>query len=320
MVFIGCCWVGIVECEPYPGSTSEIFLSNDKRFCFIDIVQTFLWREIGGADACRPSSALLRGANAFPVHRHDFPEVFWVAQGCGTHLVNGKERPLAPGVLVTIRPADAHGFRSDDRGTLVRNIAIRPNVLAHVKRRYFLQDDLFWGGSAGRVPPHRGLDTDQLRLLQTLFDELSHGPWDVFATERFLLNLFHALLSAPQIRGAPGTAEPELPGWLASALARWRDDVKSFEEGTAALARLACRSPEHVARTLREYTGKTPTDCLNEARISHAARQLAITDRKILDIAMECGFDSLGHFYSIFHKAQGCAPRAYRMRFQPRPI
>ena len=111
-----------------------------------------------------------------------------------------------------------------------------------------------------------------------------------------------------------------MPGWLAAALTRWRGEVKHLEEGTTALARLACRSPEHVARTLREYTGRTPTDCLNEARMNHAAQQLAVTDRKILDIAMECGFDSLGHFYSVFRKAQGCAPRAYRMRFQPRPI
>lgn len=283
-------------------------------------MKTFKWREIGGSDACRPSSSLLRGANAFPFHRHDFPEVFWAAQGSGVHRIHAEERRLAPGVLVMIRPADAHGFRSDAGGVLVRNIAIRPDVLAHVKRRYFLHDDAFWNGPVPRVPVHHALNLDQLKRLQTLFDELSAGPWNLFATERFLLNVFYVVNEGTRFAGAARTAQPEMPDWLAAALTRWCGDVRHFCAGTAALAKLAGRSPEHVARTLRDCTGRTPTGYLNEARMSYAAQQLAVTNRKILDIAMECGFDSLGHFYSLFHEAHGCAPRAYRMRFQPRPI
>jgi AraC family cel operon transcriptional repressor len=161
---------------------------------------------------------------------------------------------------------------------------------------------------------------DQLRRLQTLFDELGSGPWNIFATERFLLNLFHVIPPATQVVSAERTSRPPMPDWLVIGLARWRGEVKHFGGGTATLAQLAGRSPEHVARTLRECTGRTPTDCLNEMRMRYAAQQLAVTNRKILDIAMECGFDSLGHFYSLFHEAQGCPPRAYRMRFQPRPI
>jgi len=263
---------------------------------------------------------LLRGPEAFPLHRHDFPEVFWTKQGCGIHHINGEERQLTSGNLVTIRPEDAHGFRSDAHGVLVQNVAIRPDVFAHVKRRYFLHDDHFWNGPEARVPQHRKLNTDQVRRLQDLFDELILGPWDVFATERFLLNLFHVTHLAPGLGNAARTTKLEMPDWLASALARWRGEVKYFGEGTNALAQLACRSPEHVPRTLRECTGRTPTDYLNETRMRYAAQQLAVTNRKILDIAMECGFDSLGHFYSVFQRAQGSAPRAYRMRFQTRPI
>lgn len=298
----------------------RIFLSNDKIFWFIDILKIFHWSEIGGPDACRPSSSLLRGPNAFPLHRHDFPELFWVAQGTGTHCINGGEQPLAPSTLVLMRPADAHAFRSDARGVLVRNIAIRPNVLAHLKRRYFLRDDTFWNARVVRAPLHYALGADQLQRMETAFDELSAGPWNPFEAERFLLNLFYVIRQEHRPT-AGAAAQPDIPGWLESALTRWRNDVKHFGEGgTASLARLACRSPEHVARTLRDCTGRTPTDFLNETRMNYAAQQLAVTDRKILDIAMECGFQSLGHFYSIFHNALGCAPRSYRMRFQPRPI
>jgi len=284
------------------------------------MVKTLFWRDFGGSVTCRPSSALLRGPNAFPLHRHDFPEVFWITQGFGTHQINGESRPLAPGVIVMIRPADGHAFRSDAQGVIVQNIAIKPGVLTHVKRRYFPHDDAFWNGPKAAIPPHRELNPDQLGRLQAMFDELGSGPWNTFATERFLLNLVHAIRPANEVATATRTPRPPMPDWLATGLARCRGEVKHFGRGTPALAQLAGRSPEHVARTLRECTGRTPTDCLNEMRMSHAAQQLAVTNRKILDIAMECGFDSLGHFYALFYKAQGCSPRAYRMRFQPRPI
>lgn len=279
-----------------------------------------LWRCISGADACRPSSSLLCGPEGFPLHRHDFSEVFWVSQGHGTHWINGEEIPLHPGVLVMMRPSDGHAFRSDARGVLVQNIAIRPNVFAQLKRRHFLHDDTFWNGAAPRIPRHHELNASQLNRLATAFDELSFATWDAFSTERFLLNLLFILQSPPHHAGAPRASQPDMPDWLATALALWRGEVKYFGAGTPALAQLAGRSPEHISRTLRECTGRTPTDYLNETRMAYAAHQLAVTNRKILDIAMECGFDSLGHFYFVFQKSQGCPPRAYRMRFQPRPI
>lgn len=283
-------------------------------------METFRWREIGGGAAFRAGSSLLSGPRAFPIHRHDFPEIFWVAQGRGMHWINGQERPLQGGVLVLIRPADAHGFSSDANGVLVRNIAIRPGVLAHVKRRYFLHDDTFWNGPDALLPRHFQLRADQLKQLNAAFDELSFGQADTFGAERFLLNLLHILQvpSPPTQFGRRN--QPALPDWLAHALSRWSERVENFTTGTLALARLAGRSPEHVARVLRDCTGRTPTEWLNDMRMNYAAKQLQVTNRKVLDIALECGFLSLGHFYSVFQQAHGCAPRAYRMRFQPRPI
>lgn len=284
-------------------------------------MQTIRWSEIGGAGGCRAVISLLRGPHAFPIHRHDFPEVFWVTKGSGVHRINGDERPLHAGVLVLIRPQDAHGFRSDARGMLVQNVAIHPGVAGFVRKRHFLNDDSFWSGKAAPIPRHYEMGVDQLGQLKVAFEELSLGPADIFHAERFLLNLLHLVHVAPRLAEVqPVAGCLGLPDWLAQALIRWRGDAKHFSEGTPALARLAGRSPEHVARVFRECAGRTPTDWLNEMRMTHAAKQLEVTNRKILDIAMECGFASLGHFYAVFQRAHGCAPRAYRMRFLPRPI
>ena len=41
-----------------------------------------------------------------------------------------------------------------------------------------------------------------------------------------------------------------------------------------------------------------------------------MTDRKILDIALECGLGNLGYFYRLFAKQYGLTPRQYRLRQQ----
>jgi AraC family transcriptional regulator, dual regulator of chb operon len=255
------------------------------------------------------------------VHGHDFPEVFWIVRGRGTHKINCENIPLEAGTLVCIRPSDVHGFVSDDNGVLVCNVAISPVLLRKTKRRYFPHSDTFWNLHSGNIPYHFKVGRDGITELNKAFDQLSASSCTTFHAERFLLNLLFLIQGDPQPDSVSAVMKyPELPDWLAAALARWMDDPGNFLIGTPALAKLAARSPEHVARVLRACSGKTPTDWLNEARMAYAGKLLRFSNRKILDIAMDCGFDSLGHFYALFEQAHGCPPNTYRLRYLPRPI
>ena len=69
-----------------------------------------LWRTIGQQSSVQISLSLLRGPKAFPIHSHDFPEIFWILDGSGIHRLNGSEERIAAGSLAVLRPADRHGF------------------------------------------------------------------------------------------------------------------------------------------------------------------------------------------------------------------
>jgi AraC family transcriptional regulator, dual regulator of chb operon len=255
------------------------------------------------------------------VHGHDFPEVFWIARGRGTHLINGSTIPLKCGTLVCVRARDTHGFISDENGILVHNVAISPVLLRQIKRRYFPQNDVFWNLKSGDCPCHHQIHREGITELNRAFEQLSASDCTAFHGERFLLNLLFLIHDNPQPDSNSAVARhPDIPDWLAHALMRWLEDPGNFLKGTPALAKLAGRSPEHVARVLRQASGKTPTNWLNEARMGYAAKQLRFSNRKILEIAMDCGFSSLGHFYAVFEQAHGCPPRSYRLRYLPRPI
>jgi len=58
--------------------------------------------------------------------------------------------------------------------------------------------------------------------------------------------------------------------------------------------------------------GKAPTEYLNELRISRAKELLVDTKDKILQIALQSGFESLSTFYTQFRKVAGVSPNEYR--------
>jgi AraC family transcriptional regulator, dual regulator of chb operon len=260
----------------------------------------------------RVGCSCLRGEKAFPLHRHDFPEVFWVSQGWGVHWVNGKEHPLGPGSLVFVRPNDAHAFGSDEEGVMVNNVAFEPFWFAGFRQRHFEGERDFWSG-AGELPEHVRLAPAQVVRLTNELSELGRSGGGARSAERFLLNLLY--VCAAEARSTSNTG----PLWMEPALRAWAEPSE-WMGGTRALARLAGRSEEHVARAVRAATGSSPTDLLNAHRMRHAAHLLAATDRKVIDIALECGYSSLGHFYEMFQRHHGCPPAVYRRMQPPRPV
>ncbi|MEG2018450.1 MAG: helix-turn-helix domain-containing protein, partial [Clostridium sp.] len=47
----------------------------------------------------------------------------------------------------------------------------------------------------------------------------------------------------------------------------------------------------------------------------YAANLLAHSDKEIIDITFEIGFNSLGNFYNLFKKQYGISPLKYRNKY-----
>ena len=249
-------------------------------------------------------------------HTHDFHEVFWIETGQGLHHVNGIEQPLRPGTAVLIAAPDAHGFETaPDESFQLVNIAFHASTWNDLRNRYFAGDHTDDDPAALIDLPVEqrmfALSDADLQLLRSHASEIAGGARSRMAIDRFLLNLLHLLRSSTK----PPGGEPRWPGWLARAC-RQIAEQRHFVGGTRELARLAGKSPEHLARELRRVCGKTPTEIVNDARMTYAAARLATTNDEILDIALDCGLENLGHFYQLFRNRYGMTPRKYRLREQ----
>jgi AraC-like DNA-binding protein len=65
-------------------------------------------------------------------------------------------------------------------------------------------------------------------------------------------------------------------------------------------------------RWIRSVTGRTFTDILNDHRIAQATLLLRRTDRPVGTIALDCGYQSIPHFYREFSKRHSLRPTELR--------
>ena len=68
----------------------------------------------------------------------------------------------------------------------------------------------------------------------------------------------------------------------------------------------------YLCRIFKKHLNKTPTEFINDIRIANAKLALEYTNRSILQICEEVGFDNTSHFYHLFKKDTGLSPKAFR--------
>ena len=103
----------------------------------------------------------------------------------------------------------------------------------------------------------------------------------------------------------------EMPSWLSELLLNM-SKIENLQEGYERMCELAPCSPSHLCRLMKQISGKTPTQYINQERLKYAVYLLAQTDREILDICECCGFSNVSHFYHLFREQFGVLPAKFR--------
>ena len=73
-----------------------------------------------------------------------------------------------------------------------------------------------------------------------------------------------------------------------------------------------CISPKYLSMAVKEASGKTPLDWIEEYCISAAKSMLSSTKMSIDEISIELNFASQSLFAKFFKRVAGCSPRDYR--------
>jgi AraC-like DNA-binding protein len=155
--------------------------------------------------------------------------------------------------------------------------------------------------AAGRIPPLRDLSP---LIVQAISRSAS---WEELGLRLAVRAIRLSRALAPNSDSAP-----------AGAAARVTRTVRRVEREPhrkltlAAMARDARLSPWHFLRTFESLTGLTPHRYLLRSRLRLAAARLAASPDRVIDIALDCGFNDLSAFNRAFRAEFGVPPRTWR--------
>ncbi|WOO43619.1 AraC family transcriptional regulator [Rubellicoccus peritrichatus] len=244
-------------------------------------------------------------------HCQDYCEFFWVESGRGCHLINNQRRLMETGYFALIRADDQHGFSgwdTHDRVSLI-NFAFPTDLWYEMRDSFFPQGLCFFDQSDIRMREYQ-LDVDDRKRLRLMGIDLAAGRWNQVNAAAYL----HAVLALLANRKRELENDDTIPAWLTRAT-RSIETWPNFVGGVPEFVRIAGRSHEHVSRNCRHLMQTTPRDIVNQARIKWASMQLEISQKEIIEIAQECGFENLGHFYKLFKAHHQMTPRKYRLKY-----
>jgi AraC family transcriptional regulator of adaptative response / methylphosphotriester-DNA alkyltransferase methyltransferase len=71
-------------------------------------------------------------------------------------------------------------------------------------------------------------------------------------------------------------------------------------------------SRNHMSGLFRKKYGMTPSKYTGKVRAAKSAELLESSDKSIMEIAFQCGFQSLSSFYELFRREKGMTPQEYR--------
>lgn len=267
--------------------------------------QLFLLKDfISDEEVFHLARVKIRSRQDLTLHKHDFAEIFWVEHGTGLHLINGKKVRLNQGDLLMIRPADEHNFTSK-KGLTIMNLAFRLDTLEFLKNRYFIDtDSYFW--TDAELPFVVPLDLNVIKLISQNAEKAARKRDSYLNLDNLLLFIFRMIRSDEAVN-----SNHDMPVWLIKGMNAFNSS-EYLKSGVSGFAAMCEKNIDHVNRVVRKSLGKTLTGLVTELRMNFASRQLTYTNTPIKNICNDCGFENLGHFYTVFKQTYQQTPGQYR--------
>ena len=236
---------------------------------------------------------VMTGVNfSFPSHLHGNFELITVLEGEMTVSIDKKQYRLTPGRAVLVFPNQIHELYTE---TASRHLlCIFSPQLVHAYSNTYLN----------RVPICADFAPEPFYLRQ--LERLKEQP-GVLQAKSCLYGLCADFDAGTEYMSRDHERED-----LLQRIFHFVEEHYTADCTLQALSEYTSYHKVYLSRYFKHCTGLGFTDHVNRCRINEASYLLKNSDRKMLEIAYGCGFDSLRSFNRNFRLVMGMSPSTYR--------
>lgn len=252
----------------------------------------------------------------FPEHTHDYIEAVYMCRGETTHIINGRRIKLCEGELLFLGQNARQEILPASEGDIAINFIIQPAFFdktlemlgaEETPLKKFLISSLFDGEYQGYLH----FAVSGVLPIQNLIENLI---WTLISSTRGKRNINQTTM---------GLLFMHLLNYTDRLTHETREDKaimdilryieENYRDGSLTdAASLLHYDLYWLSHEIKNRTGKTYTEHLQEKRLSQAAFLLKNTSLSVEDITAAVGYENKSYFHRIFTKKFGTTPKKYR--------
>ncbi len=256
------------------------------------------------------------------LHTHSFFELIYVLRGSCTHTVFGKDTLLGEGDLCFLAPHLAHAVYVDESGLVLKILlhkesaeAIFCNILRESNQiSDFMRNSLYTKRSATYLVFHTKGDRAVCGQILEMYKEQQFCK-DAYSSRILtsMLVIFFGRLMRHYDQAAYMPPQPSQRPDAAPFLAYILKDYRTIT--LSSLARQMNYSVPYCSRHIKDVTGYTFSQLLQQIRFQKAEQFLRSSTLSIQRIASDLGYENPENFIRAFKKSYGVSPARYRAQF-----
>lgn len=263
------------------------------------------------------------------LHRHEYVQINYIYQGKAKHVINKHEFDVIKGDIFVIPPYIPHMIiSSQNTSAEIYEFEFLPKFInqnfENIQNTESFLDFAYiepFLVSENLVKPRLNLvGKEQVEIENILYEALHEfeekKPGYILLIRSLLLKLlvlvgreFTVDLENSESRSIYDRHRDAILGSIQYINEHYPEEL-SVED----VAKKFMLSQSYFSYLFKSITSKTFTEYLNGLRISNALELLKKTDKRVLDICYEVGFNNVNHFNRMFRQQIGMSPLAYRKR------
>ena len=261
------------------------------------------------------------------LHRHTYVQINYVYNGCGRHVVGGRETEIFKGDIFIIPPFVPHVITAhkDEKLEIFEFEFCTDFVLPHFENEEKTEGYLDFAYLEPfmvveeEMRPRFNLDDKMQNEVERILWEVNEeyekqGEGYKLVSKALLLKLL-VLVGRAFSNEIKGTETEKILGKYKNAVLKAAQYIDVNYVKSLTLDEISSRvgySKSHFCYLFKAVMGKTYIEYLNEIRINAAKRLLNETEMSISEIAYEVGYNSFANFNKYFKQTTGVTPSKYR--------
>jgi len=248
-------------------------------------------------------------------HRHDFFEILYLSNGSGFHIIDNNRYPIQPPCVFFLSPGQAHKLElSHDIAGHIFLFTAEFYQVNQTRKGRLLEFPFFF--SVDRTnPPLQLIHESDEKFLQNLFQrgcsEIEKGNNCSEDIIRAVLDLI--LVSCDQLYPVnSGSIKPGKGHFLVKQFLLLIEENYQRNLRVGEYADMLAVTPNHLTQMVRQVTGKTSLELLQEKYLVEIKRLLIHSNLTVTEIAELMHFEDQSYFTKFFKKYTGYTPRKFR--------